>query len=81
MCEGIVEAAQWPLARSFKGSRPPKEADMSKLEPILRRNPIAYRRLFPECHRRRSWSLRIALARPEQASYFTKSACETCFPA
>ena len=51
MCEGIVEVAQWPLIRSFKGSRPPEEADMSELEPIVRRNPIAYRRLFPECRR------------------------------
>ncbi|MGI6132128.1 MAG: transposase-like zinc-binding domain-containing protein, partial [Bacillota bacterium] len=49
VCEGIVEVAQWPLIRSFKGSRPPKEADMSEMEPIVRRNPIAYRRLFPEC--------------------------------
>jgi transposase-like protein len=49
ICEGIVEVAQWPLIRSFKGSRPPKEADMSEMEPIVRRNPIAYRRLFPKC--------------------------------
>ena len=49
ICEGIVEVAQWPLIRSFKGSRPPTEADMSEMEPIVRRNPTAYRRLFPEC--------------------------------
>jgi transposase-like protein len=49
ICEGIVEVAQWPLIRSFKGSRPPTEADMSEMEPIVRRNPIAYRRLFPKC--------------------------------
>jgi len=49
ICEGIVEVAQWPLIRSFKGSRPPQEADMSEMDPIIRRNPTAYRRFFPKC--------------------------------
>ena len=49
VCQGIVEVAQWPLIRSFKGSTPPKEADIGEMDPILRRNPISYRRLFPEC--------------------------------
>ena len=51
VCQGIVEVAQWPLIRSFKGSRPPREADIGDLEPIVQRNPISYRRLFPECRR------------------------------
>ncbi len=51
VCEGIVEVAQLPLIRSFKGLRRPKEADMSEMDPVVQRNPIAYRRLFPECRR------------------------------
>ena len=48
-CDGIVEVAQWPVIRSFKGSRPPEGMSVEHLEPTTRRNNLVYRRLYPEC--------------------------------
>ena len=43
--------AQWPIIRSFKGSRPPEGMDVGHLEPTIRRNQIVYRRFYPESRR------------------------------
>jgi len=48
VCQGIVEVAQWPIIRSFKGSRPPEGMDVGQLEPTIRRNHLVYRRFYPE---------------------------------
>ena len=48
VCEGVVEVAQWPVIRSFKGSRPPKGMSVEHLEPTIRRNHLVYRRFYPE---------------------------------
>jgi hypothetical protein len=48
VCEGIVEVAQWPLIRSFKGSQPPEGMGVGCLEPTIRRNRLVYRRFYPE---------------------------------
>ena len=47
-CEGIVEVAQWPVIRSFKGSRPPDGMGIKHLESTVRRNQVVYRRFYPE---------------------------------
>jgi transposase-like protein len=48
ICQGIVEVAQWPIIRSFKGSRPPEGMNIGRLEPTIRRNHLVYRRFYPE---------------------------------
>jgi len=48
VCQGIVEVAQWPIIRSFKGSRPPEGMDVGHLEPTIRRNHLVYRHFYPK---------------------------------
>jgi transposase-like protein len=48
VCQGIVEVVQWPIIRSFKGSRPPKGTDVEHLEPTIRRNYLVYRHFYPQ---------------------------------
>ena len=47
ICEGIVEVAQWPVIRSFKGSQPPEGMSVDNLAPAIRRNKVVYRHFYP----------------------------------
>ncbi len=47
MCEGLVELAQLPMLRSFKGSRVPAEAHMGGLKSSVRRHHRVYGHLIP----------------------------------
>ena len=64
VCQGIVEVAQWPIIRSFKGSRPPEGTDVGHLEPTIRRNYLVYRHFYP---RRRLAALVVAVDRSGRA--------------
>ena len=64
VCQGIVEVAQWPIVRSFKGSRPPEGMDVGHLEPTIRRNYLVYRHFYP---RRRLAALVVAVDRSGRA--------------
>lgn len=47
MCEGIVELAQLPMLRSFKGSKVPPDARMENLKSSVRRCHRVYGHLIP----------------------------------
>ena len=60
MCRGIVELAQWPMLRSFKGSRVPNDALMHAIRPSIRRHHRVYGHLIP---RSRQITLVVAVDR------------------
>ncbi len=46
-CQGIVELAQLPMLRSFKGCSVPVEAEMQDVKPTFRRHHFVYSRFLP----------------------------------
>lgn len=64
VCNGIVETAQWPIIRSFKGSRVPSGANVDNLDQTTRRNQLVYRRCHPKS---RLATFVVAVDRPGRA--------------